>query len=58
MRRPTGGGTIVEYLAIAAAILLGMVWLKSSMQTRTEDLMGTAIKTIPICDVNGVCVNP
>ena len=45
MRR---GNAITEYLILAVAIILGMSWLKSAMQTRTQDLMNTAVQQVPI----------
>lgn len=48
MSRREAGGAITEYLILAVALILGLAWLKSSMQTRTYNLMNTAVQQVPI----------
>jgi len=48
MTRRERGGSITEYIVLMMAIIAGMVLLSSTTQTRTENLMNTAIQQIPI----------
>jgi hypothetical protein len=48
MRRRESAGAMTEYLLIVVAILMGLAWLRTSMETRTTAVMNTAIQQVPI----------